>query len=291
MHDILRNIDIDKQKQRAWIFSFVLCAYVTVFMFNGANSEVDIRIITNSDPIVLLITQGLVSAFLFIGFSFLFARFLLKLNPSDFFPRINLSSFALVLAITICLMVFNSLPGEWNMNINFPDSSFEAWAKRSEEQLKLLTEHITNFTSFYHFIIAFVAVAIIPGIGEELLFRGLIQNFFNRAFGNHHVAIWVTGFVFAAIHMQFYGVIPRTLLGVLFGYLYYWSSNLSLAMIAHIINNGFALVLLYLSQTGTINVSSEQMDSAAPWPALVVFGAVGAFLLRTFYQKQFELGE
>ncbi|MEM9338327.1 MAG: CPBP family intramembrane glutamic endopeptidase [Bacteroidota bacterium] len=285
MHDILRNIDIDTQKRKAWVFSLVLCAYVTLFMFNGSNSDTDISSITRTDPITLLIIQGFVSAILFIGVSLLFARFLLKLNPSDFFPKTSPGTLALIVPITLCFMVVNSAIGEWNMSLDFPDSSFETWAKRSEEQLKVLTEHITNFNSPLHFVIAFIVVAIIPGIGEELLFRGLVQNFFSKAFSNHHVAIWVTGFIFAAIHMQFYGVIPRTLLGVLFGYIYYWSANLSLAMIAHIVNNGLALTLLYLSQSGAINVTPDQMESSAPWPAILLFGSAGSFLLWKFYTK------
>jgi len=182
-------------------------------------------------------------------------------------------------------MVVNSAIGEWNMNLDFGSSDFAEWAKMSEEQLKVLTEHLTNFTSTTHFVLAIVVVAIIPAIGEELLFRGLIQNMFSKAFGNHHVAIWVTGFIFAAIHMQFFGVMPRMFLGVLFGYLYHWSGNLSIAMIGHLANNGLALIALYLAQKDVVEVSPEQMEQSAPWPAVLLFDVLSFVLIRMFYKK------
>ena len=182
-------------------------------------------------------------------------------------------------------MVVNSAVGEWNMNLDFGSSDFAEWARRSEDQLKVLTEHLTDFTSSTHFILALVVVAIIPAIGEELLFRGLIQNFFSKAFSNHHVAIWLTGLIFASIHMQFFGVMPRMLLGVLFGYLYHWSGKLSVAMIGHLANNGLALIALYLAQQDVVEVTPEQMEEAAPWPAVLVFAVISFLLIRVFYKK------
>lgn len=285
MNDILRNIDADKQKLKAWLFAAIVIIYTTVFMALGNSGDSDPSLILNMDPNTILILQGIVSTIMFVGFSLLFIRFILKLNFREFFPKFDLTSFGIVALISISFMIINSAIGEWNMNLTFPESSFSEWAKRSEEQLKILTEHITNFTSPTQYLLAMLVVAVVPAIGEELLFRGLLQNFLAKAFSNHHVGIWVSGFIFAAIHMQFFGVFPRMFLGVLFGYLYYWSGNLSLAMVAHFINNGFTLTLLYLANLGTIEVTPEQMESSAPWPALLVFGAICVLLINLFYKK------
>lgn len=220
MQDIFRNLPKDSQSAKAWLFSILLVSYVSITMFLGNQGEVDDSVILSADPIFLLILQGIFSIFMFIIVSLLFAKFILKLPASDFFPKMSWSLIGLTAVIALSFMIVNSAVGEWNMNIDFPDSSFEEWAKQSEEQLKKLTEHVVNFTSFTHFIIAIIVVAIIPAIGEELLFRGLIQNLFVKAFSNYHVAIWISGLAFAAIHMQFYGLAPRMLLGVVFGYLY-----------------------------------------------------------------------
>ncbi|NQZ75225.1 MAG: CPBP family intramembrane metalloprotease [Ekhidna sp.] len=286
MQDILRNHPEDKLQSRSWAFGLGLTAYISIVMMLGSGGdEVDTSMILGIDPIFLLAVQGVAAVFMFIAVSAIFIALALKIPFSDFFPRVPWSTLGLTFVISISFMVVNSAIGEWNMSLDFGNSDFAKWAEQSEEQLKVLTEHITNFTSTSHFLLAIVVVAIIPAIGEELLFRGLIQNMFVKAFKNHHVAIWVTGFIFAAIHMQFFGVMPRMLLGVLFGYLYYWSGNLSVAMVGHLINNGLALIAMYLAQKDIVEISPEQMEQSAPWPAVLIFGAISFFLLQVFYKK------
>ncbi|MEP5614107.1 MAG: CPBP family intramembrane glutamic endopeptidase [Cyclobacteriaceae bacterium] len=285
MLDILRNHSSERQTRKAWLFAFVLISYISLTMYFGNQGDVDEELILEISPIILLVAQGIFSILMFVGVSLLFIKVVLKLSPAEFFPKVSWSMVGFTFLVSISFMVVNSAIGEWNMNLNFPDSNFEDWAKQSEEQLKVLTEHVVNFTSLTHFIVAFIVVGIIPAIGEELLFRGLIQNFLTKAFSNHHLGIWISGFAFAAIHMQFYGLAPRMLLGVVFGYLYYWSGNLTVAMIAHLINNGLALFLLYMSTLDVIEVSPEQMESSAPWPIVVVFGVVCVISLRIFHKK------
>ncbi|MEO9482498.1 MAG: CPBP family intramembrane glutamic endopeptidase [Ekhidna sp.] len=286
MQDILRNNPEDKQQTWAWAFGLGLTAYISIVMMLGNSGEdVDTDMILGMNPIFLLAAQGVIATLMFIAVPALFNGIALKIPFSEYFPKVSLSTAGLTLLICISFMVVNSAIGEWNMNLDFGSSDFAKWAKGSEEQLKVLTEHLTNFTSPTHFILAIVVIAIIPAIGEEFLFRGLIQNLFSKAFSNHHVAIWVTGFIFAAIHMQFFGVMPRMFLGVLFGYLYHWSGKLTVAMIGHLVNNGLALIALYMAQKDVVEVSPEQMEQAAPWPAVLVFAVITFFLLRMFYKK------
>ena len=289
MQDILRNNPEETQKSRALAFGLGLTAFISIVMILGNSGDTDASLVLDIDPKFLLAAQGVFSTLLFIGVPAIFIAVALKVPFIEFFPKVSPITVALTIFICFSFMVVNSAFGEWNMSLDFGDSDFAQWAKQSEEQLKILTEHITTFRSTSHLILAFVVVAIIPAIGEELLFRGLIQNFFTKAFSNHHVAIWLTGFVFSAIHMQFFGVLPRMLLGVLFGYLYHWSGKLSVAMIGHLTNNGLALIAVYMAQTGVVEVSPEQMEESAPWPAVLVFSAITFVLMRTFY-KRFQHG-
>lgn len=285
MQDILRNIPEEVKTKRAWQFALLLIGYITIFMTLGSGGDVDESMITRINPIVLLAAQGVLAIVMFIGASALFSSLALKVGLHEYFSRPNMQMLGLTVAICFSFMVVNSAIGEWNMQVDFPDSSFEEWAKMSEEQLKVMTEHLTRFQSWQHYALAFIVIGIVPAIGEELLFRGLIQNLLVRAVRNHHVAIWVTGFIFAAIHLQFYGIVPRMLLGVLFGYLYYWSGNLVLAMVGHLVNNGLAITAMYLSQTGVINFTEEQMEQSAPWPSIVLFALASGYLLYHFRKK------
>jgi uncharacterized protein len=188
----------------------------------------------------------------------------------------------MVIILVIVFMPFNSVFIEWNQNLHFPG---DGWAREIEESLAEGVRYITQFTSTSDFVFAFIVIAILPAIGEEIVFRGLIQNDFYRATRNIHVAIWVSAVLFSAIHIQFFGFFPRMLLGALFGYLYYWSGNLWVAVLAHFVNNGFTVVAFYLYQKGMTEIDLEKVEST-PWQ-LVVFSTVGTALLlysfKTFY--------
>ncbi|MDE0471520.1 MAG: CPBP family intramembrane metalloprotease [Ekhidna sp.] len=285
MQDILRKVPEEKRRRTGFVYSIILIAIILAIMLNGSAGETETDLILEFDPIILLLLQGVSSALIFIGIPFLFIGVILRTGIHEFFPKISWPTVASTSLITICAIVITSPVGAWNMNLDFGDSDFARWAENSENRLRIATEHITNFTSPVQFVLAFVVIGIIPAVGEELLFRGLIQNNLSMALKNHHIAIWLTGFIFAAIHLQFFGLAPRMLLGVLLGYLYHWSGKLTVAMLAHLVNNGFQVILLYLVQQGMVEMSSEEMKQAAPWPTLLIFGVLGVYLLYNFKQR------
>ncbi|MEM6736507.1 MAG: CPBP family intramembrane glutamic endopeptidase [Bacteroidota bacterium] len=289
MQDILKNLPEEKRTLRAWIGIIILLLYLLSFaiinILGSSLVQMDEKFLASQDPISLLVSQAFLHFLMFIVVGILISYLLLKFDVKEFFLRVSWISLGLSIGIALGSMVVISAIGEWNMNLEFGDSDFAKWARQSEDQLKLLTEHITTFQSVQHLFLALLAVAIIPAIGEELIFRGLIQSLFVRILKNHHAAIWLTGFIFAAIHLQFFGLAPRMLLGVVFGYMYYWSGKLSLAIIGHLINNGFALLLLYAAQNKVVDISPEQMDQSAPWPAVLFFSLITAYLLSRFYKK------
>ena len=104
-------------------------------------------------------------------------------------------------------------------------------------------------------------IAIIPAIGEELLFRGVIQRLFINWTKNAHWGILITSILFSALHMQFFGFFPRMMLGILFGYLFLWSGSLWLPILCHFINNGSAVVYVYLEQRGLMGFSSDTLGA------------------------------
>nr|WP_256471379.1 CPBP family intramembrane glutamic endopeptidase [Solitalea agri] len=122
-------------------------------------------------------------------------------------------------------------------------------------------------------------MAVLPAIGEELLFRGVAQRLFIDTFKNANAGIWVAAIVFSALHFQFYGFLPRMLLGVLFGYLFYWSGNIWLAVFAHFVNNATVVVFSYLFQHKIIEFNIDQTDSLPLTAYLVCFMVSGSLLL------------
>ena len=150
--------------------------------------------------------------------------------------------------------------------------------------MKVLTEFLTEFESPGYFILAIVVIAVIPGVGEELLFRGFLQNILKRIFKNDHIAIWIAAILFSAIHFQFYGFIPRMLLGALFGYLYVWTGNLLIPIIAHFLNNSISLIALYIYQKGLIDIDVESTE-ALPIAYVLIFSTL--FVVTLMYFKNY----
>ncbi|MEQ8304620.1 MAG: CPBP family intramembrane glutamic endopeptidase [Cyclobacteriaceae bacterium] len=200
------------------------------------------------------------------------------------------SSLALSGLLIVAFMVPNSVFIEWNANVTMPEflRGFEAWARDKEDVATALTNYLTTFSSTGQFLFAFFAIAVLPGIGEELVFRGMLQPELRRATGNMHVAIWVSAIMFSAIHLQFFGFVPRMLLGVLFGYLYFWSGNIIVPMFAHFVNNGFSLIMLYLYQTGNTSLNIDSSESAPLLTAIlftiITFGIL--LYLKKFHEEK-----
>lgn len=227
----------------------------------------------------LFIIQGCATFFGLIVGPGLYLFSIERKNPFELIDQQPL--YGLMMLITAGIVIFfmatNSIFIEWNAHVKLPEflKSFESWAKEKEEFATQITTFLTRFDSTGEFILAFVVIAILPGIGEELVFRGLLQPELQRATKNIHVAIWISAIMFSAIHVQFFGFVPRVLLGALFGYLYYWSGDLRIAMFAHFVNNGFSVLMMYLNQQGVADLDLETPE-VAPWPV------VGGFTILTF---------
>ncbi len=276
----------------ASLFAFNLIGLVVVIPFFDFSFEEAIRVISEpqfypESKIPLLLIQGVTAVGTFILIPWIFVRQHSFGHFSDFFTTVR-SNLPILLTVLIMFsfMIANSIVIEWNMGITLPDSLswFENWARAKEDQLAEITQHLTQFDRLSHFFLALLIIAVIPGIGEELLFRGLIQNIFFKGLKNPHIAIWVTAFLFATFHMQFYGLIPRMLLGALFGYMYYWSGHLGYSMIAHFVNNGFMLTMIYLRDRELIEYDIEAMDTSPNLYVVSVFVIVTAGLLFTFFR-------
>ena len=157
--------------------------------------------------------------------------------------KIDSSPILVIILITFFFMILNSSVIEWNKSINFPEfmNSFEQWALTKENQLEKVTLFLISFDNISEYLIGVLTIALIPGIFEEFFFRGVLQKNLFLISKNVHLAVWISAILFSAIHMQFYGFFPRLFMGVLFGYMFYWSGNIFYPMLAHTFNMFFSL--------------------------------------------------
>jgi len=170
--------------------------------------------------------------------------------------------------IVVFLMMFLSLPFiNWLVDTNemmkLPAflKGVEDWMKSAEDQAGKLTDTFLAGKSFGNFLFNIFMIGILPAVGEEFIFRGLLQRLLGDWLKNIHFAIFLIGFLFGLMHMQFYGLLPRTVLGIIFGYLFYWSGSIWLPVFAHFINNSGAIVISYLANLGLISQKYQDFGS------------------------------
>ncbi|MBF9253202.1 CPBP family intramembrane metalloprotease [Pontibacter sp. 172403-2] len=237
----------------------------------------------------LMFYQGITSFFMFI----VAPLFLLRTMNFDLGPYLSWKerpALALVLLsglVVVLIMPLNSLIINWNAGIHFPEfmQGFEDWARAEEDQAGQMTKLLANFGTLPQLLVGLLVIAVIPAIGEELVFRGVLQRQLHRWAGNMHVAVWLAALIFAAIHVQFFGFVPRVVLGALFGYLYFWSGRIVVPMVAHFVNNGFTVFLLYLQQTGQMTNFDVESTEPMPWYSIVLSLVLSAAVLYFLYQR------
>lgn len=195
--------------------------------------------------------------------------------------------------ILILVMMFLSGPlvnliGELNASMVFPDflSGVEDWMRNKEDQLTEVTMAFLAVDGVSGLLFNLFMIALLPAIGEELLFRGVFQNIFTRMTRNSHWAIWITAFIFSAFHFQFYGFVPRLLLGAVFGYLLVWSGSMWLPIIAHFINNAISVIGIYMVDKGILDSKVEELGSTTDsyYMAAISLGLV--VLMLAMIKKQ-----
>jgi membrane protease YdiL (CAAX protease family) len=241
---------------------------LTMIQYHADMTKAILLLSSVSDPSsipLLKELQILQSVFLFI-IPAVIAGYLFERSSLGYFGMKNVPSGSVLLMIFLIMMA--SLPLiNWMVSLNelmkLPAAlrGMEQWMKETEDQAARITERFLDIHSMGGFAVNMVMIAIIPAIGEEMLFRGLFQRLFGEWFKNIHVAIFLAAFLFAAVHLQFYGLLPRMMLGVLFGYLYHWTGTLWAPVFAHFINNGAAILISYLSNTGVIHADYEKFGS------------------------------
>jgi len=153
---------------------------------------------------------------------------------------------ALTLGLAIPLM---NVLTEWNAAMKLPSGlqGLEARLQSMEEAAGNLTELFLIDPGWNDLAVNFLMIAILPAISEEFLFRGVVQRLFTDMTRSRHLGIWIAAFVFSFIHFQFYGFLPRFLLGVYFGYLLIWSGSMWVPVTAHLVNNGMAVLYYHFN--------------------------------------------
>lgn len=206
-------------------------------------------------------------------------------------PSYQTYAFAATLGIMVAYMPLSGMLVEWNKNIVFPDSlrELEEILQKTEKKLETLTLFMTDFANVGEFLVGLVVIAVIPAIGEEMLFRAALQRKIQAILNNEHAAIWISAFIFSVFHFQFYGLLPRMFLGALFGYLFVWSRSIWIAIFAHFLNNAITVMAMYFFKNALDKGQTLESATAFSLEAAFVSFLLVTVMLFHFYRKyQFQ---
>ncbi|HWD87072.1 MAG TPA: CPBP family intramembrane glutamic endopeptidase [Mucilaginibacter sp.] len=189
----------------------------------------------------------------------IFFSYLIVQQPDEYLK--HHFHFPVVLILVVIATMLLAMPlieflGNFNAKMTLPNSlsGLEDWMKKSEKEADELTVFLMRMPNLSSMIFNLLFIGLLTAIVEEILFRGCMQTIFIHWTKNAHVAVWATAILFSAFHMEFYGFLPRVLLGVLFGYFVVWSGSVWPAIIGHFINNGFDVIWQYLYQAKIVHI-------------------------------------
>lgn len=200
--------------------------------------------------------------------------------------ELNARTAIIIILAILAAVPFINLLGDINSKMTLPSSlsGVESWILETEQRAAMLTDLIVSGSHWWQLLINLFMISVLPAIGEELIFRGILQNTLLKATHNKHIAIVIAAFIFSAFHIQFYGFLPRFFLGMILGYLYFTSGKLWLPMLAHFVNNATATISYYLFNNGLISDTMDTIGTGEDWQSGIL--SAGILLIIYFYLER-----
>lgn len=273
-----------------WIGIFAGCFFLAQ-MVSGViillhYKSADIKQIASNpaDLNALRYAQMLATLFSFLLPALIFSK--LKDSPITKYSNANVGlSPVFIILVPFLLIAFYPL-----INLSFFVNKmmfWNDWFKEYQGDYKNIVEGLLKDQSIFVFILNILTVAVLPAICEEWIFRGTLQKLLSEKL-NIHVAVFIAAFFFSLIHFEFSGFLPRVILGMFLGYLFYYSGSLWTSIFAHVVNNGAQVVFMYLNNTGVYKMDIENPEMPKAWELIVyTFAFAGLwYLFYHFAQKR-----
>jgi len=207
----------------------------------------------------------------------------------DRFPKPEIVFLLILLAFFI--IPVTSYTGYLNSKLDLPDwlSGIEEKIIAKEEAASRLTELLITSGGAGSLFINIIIIALIPAFCEELLFRGVLQQLLSGIFKSAHWGIWIAAIIFSTIHLQFFGFVPRLILGLSFGYLFYFTRSLWSSILAHFINNLIPVVITYF--TGWKILNDKALSSGSYGVTILIISFLVCILIFYYLRKEFLRGD
>lgn len=220
-------------------------------LFGAAAGSVALLMFGSDTGAAMRLTNSITQISTFVLPPLLFALLCYRKPLAELGLRLSGSIYITIagLALMFVSLPFNNMLGTLNESLSLPESmaTLENMLRTMEDTASELTEQMLVMNGPSDLIANLIAIALIPAIGEELTFRGLIQTSLCKVFKKDVWGVIVGAIIFSAIHMQFYGFLPRFVLGLFLGFIFLWSKSIWLTSAMHFLNNATIVVLYYIN--------------------------------------------
>ncbi|NND05527.1 MAG: CPBP family intramembrane metalloprotease [Saprospiraceae bacterium] len=266
MNRITNDLDRAAAFRHLLIFALIVVASLLVGML--INQGVQWWLGDAGDPLStprLRLSLMILHSFSFLVPSIIFIILFYRIDPGYYLILDKPVTFQWLLVGVV--MLFVSMPliqYSYVINQMVP---LPSWMTQMETETNTTIQRMLKMERPSILLMNLLLMAVLPAIGEELLFRGIIQKIGYKMLHNPSISVWLTALLFSAIHFQFEGFLPRFLLGLFLGYLFYWTKQLLLPMIVHFVNNATMVLAAYISPESMLAVDSSTIDM----PIYVVF--------------------
>jgi membrane protease YdiL (CAAX protease family) len=175
----------------------------------------------------------------------------------------NTNQFVAIILLYIASIPLIQYSMQLNSQMQLPESmqALQDWMRNKEDLAANLTNKFMETSEISSYFVNLLVMAVMPAIGEELIFRGLLTRWIGKLTQNIHVNILITSFIFSAFHMQFFGFVPRFLLGMILGYTYYYTQSIWSSILLHFINNGVTVTIFFYVFKNNIDVKPEEVGT------------------------------
>jgi membrane protease YdiL (CAAX protease family) len=253
----------------AWIYGFRVSDVLALGAYEDSNYVAASKLIQILGSVGTFIVPAFLFSYLFEGDLFSYYKFR---NPTAMTPML------LVILMMISVIPFINYMAEINLKMEIPIRALDQLLRTLESTAEEMMVAFTATDSIGGLLVNLLMIGVIAAVGEELIFRGLIQRLMTQMLRNTHLAILITALLFSAFHFQFFSFLPRFALGLILGYLMFYGQSIWYPILAHFVNNAMGVIYYYFNSRGSVDDMLEEIGTSTLIPVAAVL-SLALFLL------------
>jgi membrane protease YdiL (CAAX protease family) len=263
----------------AWIYGFSVSDVLALGAYEDSRYVAASKMIQMLGSVGTFIIPAFLFSYLFDGDLFSYYKFR---NPTGMAPML------LVILMMVSVIPFINYMAEINLKMEIPIRALDQLLRTLESTAEEMMVAFTATKSFGGLLMNLLMIGVIAAVGEELIFRGLIQRLMTQMIKNPHLAILITALLFSAFHFQFFSFLPRFVLGLVLGYLMYYGQSIWYPILAHFVNNAMGVIYYYFNSRGSADDMLEEIGTSTLIPVAAVVSLALFLLFAVLWYNQAE---